>query len=369
MKICYLSNAAIPSSVASSIQIVKMCEAFSKLKNHVTLITANSSNGNIFNFYNVEKKFRFKKIKYFKKFPLGIKFYLFSIFSILESIKFKPDIYITRNFFTCFLLTLFKKKTILELHHSLNTESRIVRFIVKNYDFFNSKHLVKFIAITNSVKNDYISKYSIKSNKIIVLPSGSSIKENFKFKIKKKKINIGYFGSLYKSRGLDLIIKLASIDPKNDYYVYGNIKQVKLSIFEKTKKNLHIKDYVPYKKVSKILLNMDLLLIPYTSSITVAGDVGDISKYTSPLKLFDYLSVGRPIVCSNYDVLREIITDNQNAIFVKNYKNAFAWKKEITKLINNPEKMKIISENNYKLSQKYSHGVRALKILDSLKKL
>ena len=369
MKICYLANTAIPSTNASAIQIVKMCEAFSKLKNHVTLITANSSNGNIFNFYNVEKKFRFKKIKYFKKFPLGIKFYLFSIFSILESIKFKPDIYITRNFFTCFLLTLFKKKTILELHHSLNTESRIVRFIVKNYDFFNSKHLVKFIAITNSVKNDFISKYSIKSNKIIVLPSGSSIKENFKFKIKKKKINIGYFGSLYKSRGLDLIIKLASIDPKNDYYVYGNIKQVKLSIFEKTKKNLHIKDYVPYKKVSKILLNMDLLLMPYTSSITVAGDVGDISKYTSPLKLFDYLSVGKPIICSNYDVLKEIITDNQNAIFVKDYKNAFAWKKEITKLINKPEKMKIISENNYKLGQKYSHRARALKILDSLKQL
>ena len=110
---------------------------------------------------------------------------------------------------------------------------------------------------------------------------------------------------------------------------------------------------------------MDLLLIPYTSSITVAGDVGDISKYTSPLKLFDYLSVGRPIMCSNFDVLREIITENKNAIFVKNYQNAFAWKKEITKLINKPEKMNIISKNNYKLSKKYSLKERAKLILKS----
>ena len=154
------------------------------------------------------------------------------------------------------------------------------------------------------------------------------------------------------------------IDPINDYYVYGNKKQVKLSISLKNNKNLHLKDHVPYKKISKILSNMDLLLMPYTSSITVAGDVGDITKYTSPLKLFDYLSVGRPIICSNYDVLREIITDNKNAIFVKNYKNVFAWKKEITKLINKPGKMKIISKNNYKLSKKYSHNIRALKILD-----
>ena len=367
MKICYLANTAIPSTNASAIQIVKMCEAFSELKNQVTLITANSSSGNIFNFYNVKKKFRFKKIEQFKQFPLGIKFYLFSLFSIFESIKFKPDIYITRNFFTCFLLILLKKKTILELHHSLDIESRIVKFITKNFNILKSKHIVKFIAITNSVKKYYINKYSIKSNNIIILPSGSSIKEKFNFKVKKKKINIGYFGSLYKSRGLDLIIKLALIDSKNDYYVYGNIKHLKLSISEQTQKNLYIKDYVPYKNISKILLKMDLLLMPYTSSITVAGDVGDISKFTSPLKLFDYLSVGKPIICSNYDILKEIITHKKNAIFVKDYKNAFAWKQEITKLINRPEKMKIISENNYKLGQKYSHRARALKILDSLK--
>ena len=52
MKICYLANTAIPSTNASAIQIVKMCEAFSELKNHVTLITTNTSSGNIFNYYN-----------------------------------------------------------------------------------------------------------------------------------------------------------------------------------------------------------------------------------------------------------------------------------------------------------------------------
>ena len=367
MKICYLANTAIPSTNASAIQIVKMCEAFSELNNPVTLITTNSSSGNIFNFYNIKSKFKFKKIKNFKKFPLGIKFYLFSIFSILESIKFKPDIYITRNFFTCFLLILFKKKTILELHHGLDNESRVIRFIIKNYNFLNSKYLVKLIAITSSVKTDYINKHSLKSNKVIVLPSGSSIKENYKYRLKKKKLNIGYFGSLYKSRGLDLIVKLASIDPKNNYYIYGNKKQVKLSNCNKIKKNLYLNDYVPYKNIPKILLNMDLLLMPYTSSITVSGDVGNITKYTSPLKLFDYLSVGRPIMCSNFNVLREIITENKNAIFVKNYKNVRSWKNEITKLINKPEKMKIISKNNYKLSKKYSHSIRAIKILNIIK--
>ena len=366
MKICYLANTAIPSSNASAIQIVKMCEAFSDLKNQVLLITSNASRGNIFNFYNITSKFRFKKLQFFRKFPLGIKFYLFSILSIIESMKFKPDIYITRNFFTCFLLVLLKKKTILELHHGLDTESRIVRFFVTNFNFLNSKHLIKLIAITNYVKIHYIKNYSIKFNKITVLPSGSSIQVKYNYRPIRKKLNIGYLGSLYKSRGLELIIKLAKIDPENTYHVYGNKNQTKLSISKRIEKNLNLYDYVPYKKIPKILIKMDLLLMPYTSSITVAGDVGDITKFTSPLKLFDYLSVGRPIMCSNFEVLKEIIGENKNAIFVKNYKNVFAWKNEITKLSNQLEKLKIISKNNYKLSKKYSLKKRAEEILNQI---
>ena len=111
MKICYLSNSAIPSNYASSIQIVKMCEAFSKLGNDVTLITRGDyKKKSIFEYYDVRFKYTIKILKNFKKFPLGIKYYLFSMVSIYESFKYKPEIYITRNFFTCFLLILFKKK-------------------------------------------------------------------------------------------------------------------------------------------------------------------------------------------------------------------------------------------------------------------
>ena len=114
MKICYLSNSAIPSSVASAIQIVKMCEAFSELNNEVVLITTNlpKNKQNIFKYYNVKHRFIFKRIKIFKTFPLGFKYYLFSIFSIYESLKYKPEIYVTRNFFTCFFIKIFLLKFI-----------------------------------------------------------------------------------------------------------------------------------------------------------------------------------------------------------------------------------------------------------------
>ena len=254
MKICYLANSAIPSSNASSIQIVKMCEAFANLNHEVLLITSNVSNKNTNNFYGIKSKFHLIRLKKFTKFPLGIKYYLFSIYSILSSLKFKPNVYITRNFFTCFLLIFLRKKIILELHHDIKDESRIVRFLVKRLNFLNSKHIIKLIAITKYAKNNYITKHSVIEDKIVVLPSGSSISKNFKFYKNKKKFNIGYFGSLYKSRGINILTDLAKLDKKNNYFLYGNLNQIKNINSIRKIKNLKINDYLPYRNIPKFSL-------------------------------------------------------------------------------------------------------------------
>lgn len=366
MKICYLSNSAIPSDYASSIQIVKMCEAFSKLDNEVKLIArGDGKNNSIFKYYDVNFKFSFKILKNFKAFPLGLRYYLFSIISIYESLSFKPKIYITRNFFTCFLLILFRKKIILELHDDLESESRIVKFLIKYFRFLNSRYIQKMIAITHEVKDLFKNKYSVNEDKILVLASGSSLKKNFTYKIKKKQFKIGYFGALNISRGLNIISNLAKIDKKNQYFLYGNTKKMKNYNKYSLIKNLHLHDYVPYGKIIKTLSEMDILLMPYVSSVPVIG-IGN-PNFTSPLKLFDYLSVGKIIICSDLDILKEAIKEKKNAIFVKNFTNVYSWKNEIEKLQNQPSKQFIISKNNYRLSKEYSLTSRAKKILKEIR--
>lgn len=368
MRICYLANTAIPSTNASAIQIVKMCETLAKLKQKVLLITTNVNDKDIFDFYGVKNKFNFKRISKFTKFPLGINYYFFSILSIIESLSFKPNIFITRNFFTCFLLIILKKKVILELHHGIENESRVVKFLVNNLNFLNSKYLIFLIAISEGAKLEYINKHNVKKEKIIVLPSGSSINERYEAPSLKKKYNIGYFGSLYESRGFNLIVNLAKVDNNNLYFIYGNTKNLDKLISKKKIKNLSINNFVPYKNIPKILKKIDIFLMPYVSAITVAGDVGDVTKFTSPLKLFDYLSVGRPIICSEIKILKEILKKNSNAIFIKNYTNIFSWKNEIQKILKNKEKIIIISKNNYKLGKKFNHEKRASLILEEIKK-
>ncbi len=368
MRICYLANSAIPSTNASSIQIVKMCEGFSKLNHKVLLITTNASDKKVFDFYNVNSKFKITKLKKFQTFPLGLKYYLFSIKSIIESLKFNPDIYITRNFFTSFLLTIFRKRNILELHHGIEIESRIVRFIIKNTNFLNFKYLIRLVAITNNVKNYYKKNFKIKQKKIIVSPSGSSIeKVFFNNSIKNvKKLNIGYFGSLYKSRGVDIILKLSRIDKNNRYFIFGNLNQYKNIRVKNLNRNLYVNDYVPYKAIPENISKMDVLLMPYQEKIAAAGDVGDIINFTSPLKLFDYIACGKTIISSDVRVLKEILKEKKNVIFVQNFKNVFSWKREIEKIKNSNTKRFIISQNNLKLSRDYKIKKRAKIFLENL---
>ena len=368
MKICYLSNNDMPSKMANSIQTVKMCEAFSKNEHEVLLICPNSQKfqASVFNFYDVKKKFKIKKLKRYKRFPLGIKYYLFSIESIFKSLKFKPDMYITRNFFTSFLLCLMKKKNILELHHPIDIESRIVRFIIKNTKFLKSRYLIRFVAITNGAKKYYLNYLDKSDKRIIVLPSGSSLKKTVKKlkKIKTKNFNIGLFGSIFKW-DLKLLFKLIEIDKKNTYHIYGDKNNPYFQI-NNNKHNLKFKGYIEYKNIKNELDKMDILLMPYGKKIATGGNLGDITDFTSPLKLFDYLTAGKVIISSDLPILKEILINNRNVIFVKNFSNPYSWKLELKKILNLKSKQYIIANNNIKLSESFSLEKRAKKFLDRL---
>ena len=134
----------------------------------------------------------------------------------------------------------FEKKSNHRIHHDLNNESRIVKILIGFTKFLNSKYVIKIITITNGIKNEYLNKKYIDENKTLLLPSGSSIKNNFRFNLKAE-FKIGYFGSLYKSRGVDLILKLSKIDKKNKYFLYGDLKNVSKSKLKNVSKNLKLK--------------------------------------------------------------------------------------------------------------------------------
>ena len=72
--------------------------------------------------------------------------------------------------------------------------------------------------------------------------------------------------------------------------------------------------HLSYSEVSKKLKKIDICILLHTSKVTVSGNVGDISKYTLPLKIFDYMKLGKLIISTNLTVLKEIIVDKKNCL-------------------------------------------------------
>tara|TARA_B100000242_G_scaffold268842_1_gene219242 strand:+ start:892 stop:2004 length:1113 start_codon:yes stop_codon:yes gene_type:complete len=367
MKICYLFNSSIPSHNASSLQVIKTCEGFVQLKHKVFLITPNTGlNLNIKKFYDLKFNPIRIKLNFFKNFPKGIKYYLFSFLSVFKAISLKPDLFITRNLFTLFILVILNKKVVIELHHDLSNEGKFIKFLYNNFDILNSKNIIKIIAITKAVKNFLTKELKVYRRKIFIVPSASSLRMHFSKLKNKKKYNIGYFGSLDKTKGSRFVMELSKLDKQNDYYVYGGDKRIIKQFKNHYKnKNLHLHVFVSYKNLKNHLNKMDVLVMPSNNkTLRSLGGIGNIVKYTSPLKLFDYLASGKLIIISKLKVFEEVIEKNKHCIALDLNHNK--WLKVICKISKNLKKINLLKKNAFLLSKKYTYKKRAQDFLYGL---
>lgn len=108
---------------------------------------------------------------------------------------------------------------------------------------------------------------------------------------------------------------------------------------------------------------MDVLLMPSNLKILRSlGGIGNIAKYTSPLKLFDYLASGKLIISSNLKVLHVILENKKNCIMINTLETT-KWIKEINNLGNNVSIINYLKINAFNLSKKYTYLKRAEKLL------
>ena len=351
-KIYYIAELNLPSKSAYSIHVMKMCEAFSKLKYKVKLFVINGKNkSKIKNYYNIKSNFYIYSI--FNSLKV-LNFFTRIIFSykILSKQNDKDSIYISRSIIFALLATISRKKTILELHHEITGLSKILYIILKNLNLLENLNYIFLSQRLNQI-------YKIKKQRFIVLDDAVNL-DDFKIKKKVKYRNTCiYIGSFFEGKGIEQIYRLAENNPKIFFHIYG---EKKFLTFRNYLKNLKIFDHISYNKIPTILSNYEIALMPYQIKIKGRGSI-NLEKYMSPLKMFDYLAAQLVIIASDLEIYKHILKDNFNCKLVK-VNDDSSWSKNINNLFKNKKRKKYLRQNAAKTALKYTWEKRCKKIIN-----
>lgn len=314
MKLCYLTRARLPTEKAYGVQMVSMLEALSKEGLQVTLIGTSHSNRikeSIYDYYSVEKKdFRFVKVKVLNLFAgtqvgfwLNMLSFCFPVLRFLG--KDKHDVIFSREPFPLLFLTFSSKKTIFEMHDFPQKGHFLYKYLCKRVDF---------VITTNSwAAKKCIEEYGLTESKITVLPngykevlaasgSGEKLRKKHKFAADEKVVL--YSGHLYDWKGVDTLAKAAGLlKDMKVVFVGGNPDDIDRMKKSYDFKNILFVGHVKPNVVYEYLQMADVLVLPNVP-------INQHSKYsTSPIKLFEYMSSGKPVVASNLPSILSIVDE------------------------------------------------------------
>ncbi len=127
---------------------------------------------------------------------------------------------------------------------------------------------------------------------------------------------VGYAGHLYPWKGLDILIQALRRLPGIRGLIIGgmagehDLERIRGLADQLAPGQVTFVGQVEPFNVPGLLRQADVLVLPNTPSRLSAA-------YTSPLKLFEYMASGRPIVASDLPALREILRDGDNALLVE----------------------------------------------------
>lgn len=365
MKLLYIANSRIPTEKAHGIQIMKTCEALSCVGEEVTLLVPwrfNKIKEDPFAYYNVRRNFKIKKIFSLDLVSLGkigfiVQNLTFALAASVRTLFSGVSTVYSRDELSIFVLSFFRKKLFWEAH-----DGRL-NFVTKRV----LKKSSGIVCITGGLK-DFFVRNGASADKISVAPDGVDLDE-FKISLDKaqcrQKLNLSsdkkiilYTGHLYEWKGVGVLAEAAKNSGKDFLFVFVGGTDKDIESFKGRYgdvENIFIAGRKPHEDIPFYLGAADILAIPNSAK-------SDISKYyTSPIKLFEYMASGRPIVASDIPSLREILDESSSVMCQPD--NPRSLGESIKKILADKKLADSVAANAFSRVSEYSWDKRSRKII------
>jgi glycosyltransferase involved in cell wall biosynthesis len=349
MKIVYLANIRLPTEKAHGLQIMQMCEAFATAKAPepiaspvaLDLFVARRINSpemrgvDPFTYYGVSRAFTIRRVPCLDLHPLSagrfellafvVQSLTYTLAACLEMLFSKADMYYSRDPLTLLILSLFKrrKQLVYEAHQVYQSSrgKRLQRWLCGRVGLV--------VAVTGPLADQM---RAAGSQRVIIAPDGyraarfsgmptQSVARSA-LALDPAAFIVGYVGRLHTmgmSKGVDVLIDALALLAKRgtlcSFLIVGGPEDWITRYRQQWATNgLDPDRFVPVgtvvaAEVPRYMAAADVLALPQPWTEHFA-------LYTSPLRLFEYMAAGRPIVTTALPSTLEIVADDINALIV-----------------------------------------------------
>jgi len=386
MKIALIAPTYLPARRANTIQVIKMAQAIVQNRDDVLVLVPDTQvrkrqNGTIRSWdvlekhYGVSTEFSIEWIPVrpqLRKYDYGIK-------AVLRGKVWGADLIYTRLPQAAAVASRFGMKSVYELHDIPTGKTGNFLFQL----FSSSKAPKRLVVISRQLLADLQQRSRSIVDFTVVAPDGIDLEryetvitpEDARDELVRKLsafpvknvFTVGYTGHFYAGRGIEIIKQLAVALPTVQFLLVGgepeDVRKLLLWCEREGVENMVITGFINNRDLPLFQQACDVLLMPYQESVA-ASSGGDIAKYLSPMKMFEYMATGRVILSSDLPVLREVLSED-NAVLLP-AKDITAWKDTIVHVRENPSLYVRLSLQARKDVEKYSWQKRAKRIFDGL---
>jgi glycosyltransferase involved in cell wall biosynthesis len=392
IRLFYVSNIRVPSEKANTYQVFKMCDAFSLNGADVILVHPRRIQTRVMRkikdirkYYSVTNPFDLVPLPaldflfltdFFQGWVGSLIFHLqnltfiASAFLYVMSRKTGPmDIVYTRDvalasFFLRFR-HLIKARICLETH--VFREKWSSGFL---------RSLSGIVVLTRRIRK-LIETKNVRPEKIIVAPDGVDLKI-FRKHVKRRSLGfpkgirvVGYVGrflTMEKEKGIPELVSALALVKKSLPGVRLCCIGGPMSAAKKYRELASAEglspsdclflDQVPSEEIPSFLKSFDICAMPFPWSEHYA-------YFMSPLKMFEYMASGKPIIATDLPSIREVLHHGKNAYLVKP-DNIRSLADGIIRVLENKSLAKRLGQNALKDIKRYDWSVRARMIRDCL---
>ncbi len=221
-----------------------------------------------------------------------------------------------------------------------------------------------FIATTQGILTTFERLFGARPRTTVV-PNGCDVPRDRVFTPPSEDNRVVYAGQLYPWKGVDVLVQAFARRSHGELLIVGGLEgESDFNRIQSLARSLNLGERirflgsVPQRDVARELARATVVVAPFLKSAMT-------SEHTSPIKAFEAMAAGRPLLISDTEASREIIEDGRTGILVPPG-NVEAWARALDHLLSDRALQMALARAAFEKASYYSWARRAERIEEFL---